>query len=321
MIGFLLASLASLGQEALPGRVVFAGAGAALDASLCADLAPSGRVVLDLSADGRAEDPMEAGGPPLARFAVGGRDDSRDVADAVLGAPCVVLAGGGAIDWYHRLFPRGHPSRLAAAIREAHAGGATVVGAGASAPYLASFAMVAWSDLGKTRRNPRRVRDDVAVQGLGLVEGFLLDSAARPRGDPARALRAAFDGFLDTVLFLDGPIVFVADSKARSGRFLGKGWVLLVDLKTARRNRGSLASVRLSVLAAGDAWSDRGGPICAGSTAATTVPVNARFDAIRSALARDAVRVEVFADERTRVRAPEACAELGFDLAWDRNGS
>jgi hypothetical protein len=235
----------------------------------------------------------------------------------VLGAPCVVLAGGEALDWWHRLFPRGHPSRLAAALREAHAGGATVVGAGASAPYLASWAMVPWSDLGKTRRNPRRIRDDVAVRGLGLVEGFLLDTGARPRGDPARALRAAYDGFFTEVLYLEGPAILVADPRSRSAEVAGAGSALVFDLSTARRLRSAWSGGRLSRLAAGDGWSLRRGPALAGSP--TTADIS--LGDLPAAFARASVRFETSADERTRASGHASFADLAFDLSWDPSGS
>ena len=304
-----------------PGLVVFAGEGAALDGKTCARLGAEARVVLDASGDGASKDPLSAAGPPRARFEVGVDGGARDVVDTVLAAPCVVLAGGEALDWYHRLFPRGHPSRLAAALREAHAGGATVVGTGISAPYLASWAMVPWSDLGKERRNPRRVRDDVAVRGLGLVEGFVAESSARPRGDPALALRAASDGFFDTVIDLEGAAVLVADPKERSAEIFGTGSVLVFDLRTARRGRDSVTGGRLSILAAGDRWTRRGGSECLGSSLATDVPAGLPIDRVRAAFQRAGARFELRADARTNARDGRACADLAFDVSWDPSGS
>jgi hypothetical protein len=318
--------LLALAQTFLPGRVVFAGKGAAIDAATCAELGAPGRIVLDASDGGDADDPLTASGPPRARFGIAADGAPHEVADAVLAAPCVVLCGGEALDWYHRLFPRGHASRLVSALREAHAGGATIVGAGASAPYLASFAMVPWADLGKTHRNPRRERDDLAVRGLGLVEGFLVDTSARPRGDPARALRAAFDGFLETAFYLEDAAVLVADPHERSAE-LRAGSVLVFDLRSARRGRESLGEGRLSILGAGDRWSRRGGSTCAGSAEVSAVPAGLPLDAIRAAFTRASARLELSADVRTRARAPEAgtdhgaCADLRFDLSWDPSGS
>ena len=312
---------ASLLPGSIPGRVVFAGEGAVLDAKVGTGLGAEARVVLDLS-EAPSKDPLSAAGPPRARFEVrADAGDAREVVDAVLAAPCVVLAGGEALDWFHRLFPRGHASRLAAALREAHAGGATIVGAGASAPYLASWAMVAWSDLGKARRNPRHVREDVAVRGLGLVEGFLVESAARPRGDPARALRAAFDGFLDTLVDLEGAAVLVADPEQRSAEILGAGSVLFFDLHTARRRREGATEGRLSILAPGDRWTRRSGPECVGSEVAADVPSGPELDRLRAAFERASGRFEVHADERTRARDGTACADLEFDVSWDPSGS
>ncbi len=314
-----------IAQTLLPisirGRVVLAGHGAGLDATTCAALGAEARVVLAAAADAPSNDPLSAAGPPRARFEVRADADPREVVDAVLAAPCVVLDGGEALDWYHRLFPRGHPSRLAAALREAHAGGATIVGAGASAPYLAAWAMVPWADLGKERRNPRRIRDDVAVRGLGLVEGFLAESSSRPRGDPARALRAAFDGFMDTVIELDGASVLVLDPHERSAEVLGAGSVLVLELRGARRVRESLTDGRLSILAAGDRWTRRSGSECAGSAPAITIPAGPPLERVRAAFERSGARFEVHADERTRARDGAACADLAFDVAWDPSGS
>ena len=319
MIAALLLAIAPA-----PGRVVLAGEGAALDAALCAELSASGRIVLDATWPGSpvaALDPMEAAGPACARYAIGGDAGNGVIVDEVRAASCIVLAGGDAVDWYHRFFPQGHPSRLVAALREAHASGATIAGAGASAPWLASWAMAEWSDLGKTRRNPRRVRDDVAVRALGVAEGFLVDSSACLSGGPARVLRAAFDGFVETVLYLDGAAVVLVDPTSRSARILGTGSVLLFDFSTARRGRDTWNGGRLSILGAGDGWSSRGGPELAESALPAGSIDDPRLDALLEALAAASASCEIFVDERTRTRASAAFVDVGFDLAWPRNGS
>src|SRR5260221_7092520 len=141
------------------------------------------------------------------------------------------------MDWYHILTPGGSTTRLSEAIREVHSAGVTVVGVAAAAPFLAQWAMVDRAALGKPLRNPRREREDVAVAGLGLLEDLLVDTSARPHGDPARTLRSAFDGSIGLVLYLDGPTTWIGDPREHSARVRGKGAACVFDFSSARRQK------------------------------------------------------------------------------------
>jgi hypothetical protein len=319
-------------RRGTPGLVVLVGKGAVLDAATYAELSADRRVLLCTGAPAEAIDPLAKAGPPEIRFdidlATPYAGDEREPAERTRSAGCIVLSGGDALDWYKLLTPGGSTTRLSQAIREAHAAGASVVGTGAAAPYLAKWTMVERAALAKPQRNPRRERDDVAVEGLGLIEDLLVDSTACRRGDPARALRAAFDGHLGTLVFLDGLATWIGDPRDHSARIRGPGTVFAFDLVAARRQRDAWREGRLSMLTDGDTWSAREGAACAESTRAgdptppDLVAIDSAVGTLRKSLERVSARLSIRSDERTRVRpAPvgsraSACA-LTFDLEWD----
>jgi hypothetical protein len=289
-----------------------------LEGKAGAELAGERRVMLCAVAD--AIDPWSPAAPlarmvldPAAPFA----GDAREPAELARTATCVVLSGGGTLDWYHLLTPGGSTTRLSEALREAHSAGVTVVGVGAAAPFLSKWAMVDRAALGKPLRNPRREREDVAVAGLGLIEDLLVDSSARPRGDPARTLRAAFDGSIGTVLFLDGPATWIGDPREHAARVLGKGTAFVFDFSSARRQRETWREGRLSLLAEGDAWTQRRGCECAEPTSTGDLDAaDPRAQKLRASLERMSARLSIRADERTRVSRTSACG-LCFDLEWE----
>jgi hypothetical protein len=301
------------------GLVVLVGEGAVLDAKAGAEIAGERRVMLCVGAE--AIDPWSPAAPRPARIVLDPSapfaGDAREPAELARTATCVVLSGGGYMDWYHLLSPGGATTRLSEALREAHAAGVAVVGVGAAAPFLAQWAMVDRAALGKPQRNPRREREDVAVAGLGLLEDLLVDTSARPRGDPARTLRAAFDGSVGTVLYLDGPAIWIGDPREHSARVLGKGTAFVFDFSTARRQRETWREARLSMLGEGDAWTQRRGCACAEPTiAGDSSPADPRAEKLRASVERMSAKLSIRADERSRVSKTSACG-LCFDLEWD----
>jgi cyanophycinase-like exopeptidase len=314
----VLALVAAIPQKA-PGLVVLVGEGAVLEGKAGAELAGERRVMLCVGADAfdpwstAASRPVRIVLDPAAPFA----GDAREPAELARTATCVVLSGGGYMDWYHLLTPGGSTTRLSEAIREAHSAGVTVVGVGAAAPFLAQWAMVDRAALEKPLRNPRREREDVAVAGLGLLEDLLVDGSARPRGDPGRTLRSAFDGSIGTVLFLDGPATWIGDPREHSARILGKGTAFVFDFSTARRQRETWREGRLSMLTERDAWTRRRGCECAEPTTAGDLSAaDPRAAKLRTSLERMSARLSIRADERTRVSKTSACG-LCFDLEWE----
>jgi hypothetical protein len=311
----------------VPGLVALVGEGGRLDVSTCAELSAGRRVLLCAGDPGKAPDPLAAAGSPAWTIAldpsVPHAGDEREPAERARSAGCIVLTGGSTLDWFKLLEPNGSRSNLSHAIREAHAAGATVVGAGSAAPYLAEWAMIDRSTIDKPQRNPRRERADVAVEGLGLLRGMLVDSSACPRGDPARVLRAAFDGHLGTVLFLDGPATWIGDPKQHAARVCGTGTLMLFDLSSARWQRETWREGRFSILSDGDRWTARDGAVCAEPFRADGGgEVDPAVLELQRALARISARLSVRIDERTRVRAATGgrgggVCELVFDLEWE----
>jgi len=324
----LLAALALWMGTAAPGPVVLAGKGARIEGPLRAELGADRRVVLSLKTAGIAEDPFAGSGTEPLRFeldpSVEFAGDAREPAEAVRGARCVVLAGGSFLDWYRVMTPSDATTRLSEATRETHAAGAAIVGAGPAAPFLARWARVERSALGKPERNPRRHREDVAVRGLGFLEDLLVDTSADPRADPARALRPAFDSGIGQVLFLDGPSIWIADPRERTARVAGGGTAIVFDLEAGRRQRDAWREARLSLLSAGDSWSARGGGRCAGGVA--TVAPGPQVEALRASLERAGARLSVRSDERTLARDPAGgdagcSSSLEIDVEWAPRGS
>lgn len=315
MLGTLLLAAAA---EIAPGLVVLAGEGATLDAATCAELGGARRVLLCAGDPNGAFDPLGAASAPAVRIGLDPSaeraGDAREPAELARSAACVVLSGGTYMDWYRILTPGGSTTRLSEAIREAHSAGVAVVGAGAAAPFLARWSMVDRASLGKRPRNPRREREDVAAQGLGLLADVLVDTSARPHGDPARMLRAAFDGSVDTALFLDGPAVWIAEPREHAARVRGKGTAFVFDLAAGRRLRGTWREERLSMLSEGGTWTARRGCEC-GEPAEELRIDDPRSGRLRESLERMSARLSVRADERTRVSKAGAC-EVLFDLEW-----
>jgi hypothetical protein len=313
----LLSALAARAQE--PGIVVLAGEGAALDAATCAELGGARRVLLAPGDAAGAFDPLSASSAPAVRVGLDPAafrpGDARDPAELARSSTCVVLSGGAYMDWYRILTPGGSTTRLSDAIREAHAAGVTVVGAGAAAPFLAQWAMVDRASLGKRPRNPRREREDVGAAGLGLVEDLLVDTSARSRGDPARMLRAAFDGSVDVALFLDGPAVWIARPRERAAEVRGTGTAYVFELAAARRLRGAWREGRLSMLSAGGSWTARRKCEC-GEPTGELREDDAGLAKLRTSLEKASARLATGADERTRVSKAGAC-EVLFDLEWN----
>jgi hypothetical protein len=305
-----------------PGRVVLVGEGAVLDAAACADLGADRRVLLIVGDPSRAIDPMDAAGAPVGRIELDASrpyvGDDRKTAEAVRGATCVVLTGGAYLDWFGVVNPAGTTTRLSDSIHAAHRGGATIVGVGAAAPYLAKWAMVERAALSRPERNPRRRREDVAVEGLGLLPKFLVETSARERSDPARLLRAVFDGGLQRAIFLDGATIVVADPARKSARILGGGRTVLFDLGDARRNREAWIGGRLSLLGDGDRWTEREGAWCAPEDDPVRLDADPSLERLRRSFDSVSAEFTLRSDESTS--AAGAC-HIAFDLAWRKRGS
>ena len=308
------AALALAVLAGTPGRVVLAGDGVAFDAATCDDLGARERVLLLVGDAGPAKVAFAAAGAATRSFALDPErpfpGDDREAAEVVRAARCVVLSGGRYLDWYRLVTPGGATTRLAAAVRAAHEGGATIVGLGAAAPFLAEWTMVERAATGKPVRNPRRPHEDVAVRGLGLLPGLLADSSAAERGSPARLLRATFDGGLDRALFVGGGTAWIADPARETARVVGAGRTLLFDVTRARRSRGTWRDARVAALAEGARWSRREGVACAGDPGT--------LEDLRNALEAAGATLTLHQPPPGPVGA---VCETAFDLAWEPAGS
>lgn len=317
MIALLLALV-----QASPGLVVLVGSGASIDAATCAQLGAGDRLLLCAGDPARIADPLAAAGAPkgrvdldTTRLFVG---DDRETAERIRAARCIVLAGGGALDWFQLVTPGGSTTRLSDSIRAAHRDGATIVGCGAAAPYLAKWFVVERSAIPDPERNPRRHRTVAAIEGLGLVREILAESSERERGDPAGILRVAFDGHIERALYLEGPTIWIDDPGRDSARVAGAGRSILFDLGAARRNRGTWQGARLSLLRDGDRWSERGGVECGESGAKVLLDSDPYFDLLRRSLEAVSGKLTLTADERT---SPSGACRIAVDLEWEPSGS
>lgn len=323
MIALLLLASQAIAQPVpAPGLVVLVGPGASIDAATCAELGAGDRLLLGAGDPAKIVDPLAAAGAPKGRVDLDAArpyvGDDRETAERVRSARCIVLAGGGYLDWLHLVTPGGTTTRLSDSIRAAHRGGATVVGVGAAAPYLAQWAMVERSAIPEPERNPRRHRTDVAIEGLGLVRDLLVDTTARERGDPGRMLRAAFDGHLVRAIYLDGPTVWIDDPGRKSARVAGSGRTIFFDLGAARRQRATWQAGRLSLLGSGDRWSDREGVACAEGGDSVRLDSDPSLDRLRRSLENASGRLTLRADDRT---GSSGACRIAFDLEWEPSGS
>lgn len=316
MLALLLLTLV----QARPGLVVLVGEGATIDAATCAEVRADRRLLLCAGDPAKVVDPLAAAGVPAGRIDLDVTrpfvGDDRETGERVRAAGCIVLAGGNYFDWFQLVTPGGTTTRLSDSIRAAHRDGIAVVGTGAAAPYLAKWVMVERSAVGKVERNPRRHREDVAIEGLGLLRDLLVDSSACQRGSPARLLRATFDGHLDRAIFLDGPTVWIGDPGRRTARVQGEGRTLFFDLASAQRNRTIWREGRLSLLGNGDAWTEHEGVAC--SKGGQTPELNAFLDRLRGSLESVPAKLTLRTDERTNA---EGACQIAFDLEWEPSGS
>jgi hypothetical protein len=312
VLALLLVALA----QAHPGAVVLVGSDASVDAATCASLGAGDRLMLCAGDPSSVVDPLAAAGAPKRRIDLDAArpfvGDDRETAELVRSARCIVLAGGGYFDWFKLVTPGGTTTRLSDSIKAAHRDGATIVGVGAAAPYLAKWAMVPRSAIPDPERNPRRHRTDVGIEGLGLVRELLVDTSAREGGDPGTLLRAAFDGHLERALYLDGPTIWIDDSRGESARVAGTGRTILFDLGAARRNRGTWQGARLSLLRDGDRWTERGGVECVEGGGEPSL------DLLQKSVERAGGKFTWSKDERT---SPIGACRIAFDLEWEPSGS
>ena len=303
--------------ERAPGRVVLVGADASIDAATAAELGGQERLLLAPGDPAQAVDPLAAAGGTARRIGIDGTKrfvgDERPTAEVIRSARCIVLSGGGYLDWFRLVTPGGTTTRLSDSIRAAHRGGATVVGVGAAAPYLAQWAMIERSAIDHPERNPRRHREEIAIEGLGLVRDLLVDTSARERGDPGRMLRAAFDGHVEAALYLDGPTVWIDDPAHASARVAGPGRTIFFDLDAARRLRGTWRDGRIAVLEDGDRWSRHGGIECAAGRARDEA--GPAIEGLLRSIEAAGGKLAIGGRDR------DVPCRLAFDLEWEPSGS
>lgn len=181
----------------------------------------------------------------------GALSGDRDLGAAVRAAPEIRLVGGTTQDWFDVLVPRGRSPVLVGAA-EAFGLGATLHAEGRTAQALAAWNVVPAEELRDPVRNPRRGGPERLVTGLGFLPWGLVETETA--GSLERMLPFLVDERLRFALFLGSRSAVVAAPEDRWALVHGQDPVLVFDARPARRLRGALDGVRLSVLGDGDRW-------------------------------------------------------------------
>jgi hypothetical protein len=152
--------------------------------------------------------------------------------------------------WRH-FKPEQKDSRLEVELRAAWRAGRPVVATGAAAAYCAGWSLVAREELQRTQRNPRQEDPNLAVSGLDLAPGWMVDTSTQEAPGALRLLRASQRTGNARALYLRGPVAWIVRGAAQA-EVAGSGSVAVFDLAHARRSRADLEDGRLLLLGDGD---------------------------------------------------------------------
>lgn len=185
--------------------------------------------------------------------------DDPTIASAVRSTRRVWLTSGRLRDWFTELYPAHRESELIHALRDAHESGAVIIGRDDAAKLLARATVVAdETELGRIEHNPREVGRSRVAWGLGLEPRWIVDMQSLT--SPANLARLV-DGMLAEQLqlgvWIDKFAAVVGDERAGSLTCRGKGYVIVIDLRRARRVQRRLLDAHISVLRDGDVWLER----------------------------------------------------------------
>jgi hypothetical protein len=261
LLGFL-APAAAQAQSHHPGPVVLLGE--SVEAGLVPELArPHASSVLLVAEAAPTPAPIDARpwggdhGTEIVQLPPADDDDpDRAVLARIRGARLIALGPGTTRAWLDALLARERASVALGAVHEAWSRGATLVGRGDSAALLcAAFVVSGPDELGWKAHNPRDPEVARAGQGLGYQPWALVDTGGRAGGRIDRLLRAVVEEKLETAGYLPESSALVADLERAQLRVHGKGTVIWLDARRARRLRGGIVDARLSLLPPGSVWS------------------------------------------------------------------
>ncbi len=232
-------------------------------------------------------------------------------------AAAIELVGGTWSQWWLTLSPQNRSSQLATLLREAHRRGTPIIGSGAAAGHLARYSLDARASIRPISRNAHPDDPDLALAGLGLVDGAF-DSQAPSGGSLQRLARAALRTDLGPAVFLAGRGAWIVDARAGEAFLVGDGAgdataaALVLDLggpAASRRLRESVREARLSLVRPGVRWSlERRAPtgttrsLPSGADPSATASNPAR--AVPDALGTDAVVEALDHLARSRFKPP-----------------
>lgn len=191
---------------------------------------------------------------PKARFA----GDTPAARIAIERAAVIELVGGTWSEWWFTLSPLNRSSHLATLLREAHRRGTPIVGSGAAAGHLARYSIDARAAVRPISRNAHPDDPDLALAGLGLVDGAF-DAQEPSGGSLQRLARAALRTDLGPAVFVAGRGAWIVDARAGEAFLVGEATAsaLVLDLggpAQSRRLRESVREARLSLVRAGARW-------------------------------------------------------------------
>ncbi|MFT4537663.1 MAG: hypothetical protein ACI841_001192 [Planctomycetota bacterium] len=222
-------------------------------------------------------------------------------------APILWLEGGQLLDWWSIMTSNGRSKRLARAIHTAWRRGATLMGRGGAAAWLAGGSRQSRADMTRTERNPRKLGlTEIEISGSTYVSIHLeIDGQVTGCGRPGsyrELLEAALTGPFDEAVLLRGNVAWAVLPGARQALVIGDGTVVVTTRDDARMGRDSIRRARLSLLHHGDVWdSYRGRPIHASERTKRATPTVLESDL---GFASDAkltdLNYRISTDERSR---------------------
>ncbi len=250
----LLDSPAPAPLAAQRGTLVLCGEAFELPAALSRELAGNAPHAL-LATKGDVLDPLCGGDSPARRADLAGDPGSAREARALAaleGTRTIVVEAATWLECWQLFKPEFKDSRLELELRHAWQNGCTVIACGAAASYLASWSIVPREEIHRAVRNPRHAEAQLIANGLGLFDGWAVDTAAQEPSGAARLLGASRRFGNARALYLAGPVAWIVREDGRAVELAGSGLAAVFDLSHARRSREDLREGRLVLLGAGE---------------------------------------------------------------------
>jgi cyanophycinase-like exopeptidase len=237
-----------------PGLVVLLGVRARDEdvPELCVALEPRVTLLVGAVAQERAANVVVL--DPLERY----RGDDPALCASVRAARRIDLDGASLLDWLSVLYPQRRECELARALREAHAGGALLVGRGVCAALLSAATVIDDpAEIGAVEHNPRDLGRARVAWTLGFQPWAVVDDVERGHGSFERLVDVMEDQRLRLGLFLGERAALIVDRAVDGFRGAGSGWSAVLDPRAARCAPGSMQGARLTLLGPGQVYSRR----------------------------------------------------------------